>query len=403
MKILMITSTVYDGKSAFNHLLKALIEGFISHNMLVQRIIAINKDDKDNNNANLEIISDSIKSMKVLRSLPKKSNFVMRFVTDFLASLKMSLKSLTVKGIDAMVEDLSYSSIIPVVFAKLRGIPIVLMVQDVWPDNAVESGMLNREGLIYKFFDLIQRWTYNLSDSIVTISQDIKCFLNEKGVNLDKISVVYNWGYSDDVYNICWEDNEFVRKFRLSSSIFYVIYAGNIGKMQNVDIILKAANQLKTYEDIRFLIVGDGVSKDEKVKVANNLKLDNVEFLPMQPAWLAPHIYSAAGINVIPLVKGGVKTALPSKTGVCLSCGKPIILCVEKESFYAKLIYDYDAGVAVEPDDYNGLANEILRMYKTEFIQRNKVYKCFKDNFTKSENVDRYCDIIRKTVQERVR
>lgn len=401
MKILMITPVLYDEKSPFNHLLKDLIEKFISHNMIVQRIIAVNKSERNKDGAYLGIKDERVKYIKIKRHMPKKDNFIMRFIFDSWTTVKMALMTFTVKNIDIIFEDMSYSSIILAAAGKIRKIPIVLMVQDVWPDNAVQCGVLKNRGFTYKIFDLIQKHTYGMADSIITISEDIKAFLQEKGVRSEKITVIYNWGYTDEIYEIEWNNNAFVKKFNLSTDVFYVIYAGNIGKMQNVDIILFAAQQLKFYEKIRFLIVGDGVSREEKIRMADEFKLTNIEFLQMQPEELAPHIYSSAGVNIIPLVNGGVKTALPSKTGICLSCGKPVILCVEKNSHYAELIKNYSAGIVVEPDDYNELADMILRMSKNEFNQKYNGYRCFKDNFRKTENLNKYLDIINRILNRK--
>ena len=122
---------------------------------------------------------------------------------------------------------------------------VVSMLQDVWPDNAVASGLISQGGLIYNFFEGWQKKVYKKSDKLICISDDMKKFIANKGVPLEKISVIYNWGYTDEAVDIAWEDNKFVRKYALSKDIFYAVYAGNIGRMQNVELIVRAAEKLK--------------------------------------------------------------------------------------------------------------------------------------------------------------
>ena len=93
--------------------------------------------------------------------------------------------------------------------------------------------------------------------------------------------------------------------------------------------------------------------------MASQMQLSNVFFLPFQPSELATSIYSAAGVNLIPLVPGGVKTALPSKTGVCLSCGQPIVFAFGDDCRFAQLVREYDAGDCVSANDGRQLADVI--------------------------------------------
>lgn len=278
--------------------------------------------------------------------------------------------------------------------AKMKGIKVVAMLQDVWPDNAVQSGLIDTKSIAYKFFEFLQKIVYKKADKIICISDDIKDFIVSKGIKEDKIQVIYNWGYSDEIVDISWEENEFVKKYQLSKDKFYAVYAGNIGKMQNVDIVVNAAQKLQDREDIRFLIIGDGARKEKIAKMVKENHLDNVDMLPFQPSELAIHIYSAAGVNIIPLVKGGTKTALPSKTGIVLSCGKPVIVCVDKESKYATMIKEKANGSAVNPDDVDLLAQEIESLADNHAGEYS--FQCFKKFFNRKKNIEMYKESIKQ-------
>ena len=97
------------------------------------------------------------------------------------------------------------------------------MLQDVWPDNAVQSGLIKQGGLLYRFFEAWQRYVYKRADKLICISDDMKEFIVSKGVEEQKIKVIYNWGYSDDTVNIPWEENKFVKKYDLGRD--FAVYA----------------------------------------------------------------------------------------------------------------------------------------------------------------------------------
>lgn len=119
--------------------------------------------------------------------------------------------------------------------------------------------------------------------------------------------------------------------------------------------------------------------------------------LPMQPSELATHIYSMADVNLIPLVKGGIKTALPSKTGVCLSCGRPIVACVDADALFAKAVLAEGAGYVVEPDDSKGLSDLLLRLAEKDREESCEgAYGCFQRLFRRKDNVDKYVKAIAK-------
>ena len=256
---------------------------------------------------------------------------------------------------------------------------VVAMLQDVWPDNAVQSGLISENGLLYRYFEAWQRYVYKKADRIICISDDMKDFIASKGIDEKKIEVIYNWGYSDETVNIPWEDNKFVKKYNLKKD-FYAVYAGNIGKMQNVDLIVRAAKKMP---ETKFLIIGDGAKREEIEKSVADLT--NVVMLPLQPPELAEHIYSMAGVNIIPLVEGGPKTAMPSKTGVVLSCGRPVIFCFGAGTRFAELVEKYSAGTSVSAKDEDELVNAIKAVTGGEGAK-----SLFKDDFRKSNNIKQY-------------
>lgn len=387
MRIVIATPILYSPTSPFNHLFKDIIGGFLEAGNQVVRLVAVENENETEYKYGYE--GKNIEYRLYKRKKSEHGNIISRYIRDTLTNIREAIGILKLKDVDVLFEDVSYSSFWAVKAAKIKGIKVVAMLQDVWPDNAVQSHLISEGSFLYKYFEMWQKSVYKNADKLICISDDMKDFIVSKGVDVDKIEVIYNWGYSDDVVDIPWEENKFVKKYNLSRDKFYAIYAGNIGKMQNVEIVVNAAKELQDREDIQFLIIGDGARREAIEEMASGLK--NVKLLPMQPSELATHIYSAAGVNNIPLVAGGTKTAMPSKTGVVLSCGQPVIFTFGDDSYFSRTVQDSGTGYSVAPDNYNELKNKICEMTK---IKPEKNYKLFLSMFTRRKNSARYASVV---------
>lgn len=389
MKIVIATTLLYDAKSPFNHLFKDIILEYLKAGHEVVRIVAC--VDKKSDDYKMDIISGKIKYIPVIRKKSVKSNIISRYILDTITAIRMSK---IIRDIDAdiLFEDTLYTSYWTTRTAKRKKMRVIAMLQDVWPDNAVQSNLIKEDSLIYRYFDAWQRAVYKLSDKIICISDDMKRFIIQKGVPESKISVIYNWGYSDEKVDISWEDNEFVKKYNLSKHTFYAVYAGNIGRMQNVELILRTAKLLEYDNHIRFLIVGEGVQKSKIEQMALNMKLINVDFIPFQPSSLATAIYSAAGVNLVTLVKGGIRTALPSKTGIILSCGNSAVFAFGSDSCFAGVLENHKVFCCINETDEKALAEKIVLLSKETMT--NKDYSVFENYFMKSKNVQLYVEAL---------
>lgn len=387
MKIVIATPILFDSTSPFNHLFRDILEGLLKKGHSVTRIAAVEREEDTDYAMGL-----STEDIPVKRKAAAHGNIITRYLNDSLTALAMARRLRKLDG-DVLFEDACYASHFTVRAAKRRGMQVVTMLQDVWPDNAVQSGLLREGSLLYRFFEHFQRYVYRNSHRLICISHDMKAFLVSKGVPEEKITVIYNWGYTDETVDIPWEENAFVKKYDLSEDVFYPIYAGNIGRMQNVELVLRAAQRLRDRQDIRFLIIGAGARKDAIVKMAEEMQLSNVEFLPFQPSELATSIYSAAGVNLIPLVPGGVKTALPSKTGVVLSCGRPAIFAFGRDCAFTAML-DGTGCACVDPSEPAELAEQIARQADCRAADVQSVYDLFTEHFTRGKNIARYVAVI---------
>ena len=233
---------------------------------------------------------------------------------------------------------------------------VTFNVQDVFPCNAVLGGKLKQNGWLYKALAAVQRCGYRRADRIITISEDMKDTLVAGGTAPDKIEVIYNWSYQDALY----ENRDFSPVEHLfHPGRFRVVYAGNVGVMQNVELLIETAERMRDDPSVAFYIIGGGVYREKLETTVRDRGMENVTFIPMQPPELAPLIYGAADVNVIPLVKDGYRTALPSKTATCLACGKPVIFAIGKQSRFGARVREEAGAIVTEPDQPDELAAAI--------------------------------------------
>lgn len=267
--------------------------------------------------------------------------------------------------------------------------PILYNEQDIFPENAFFAGILSEKSLVYKVAHALQKYAYKNATALSTISDDMKStIVTRYGIPEDKVQVIYNWGHEELQANDD-KENVFLNKYPKKPGEFRVVYAGNLGKMQNVELLLKTAALMKDDTDVSFYIVGGGVNETQLKAFAKEKELNNVTFVGMQPPEEVADLYAAADVNVIPLQKGLIYAALPSKTADCLIAGKPIITCVDEESKFAKLVGKHgieNAGTNCPP-----------KLKKLILDTRTSDCKCenillWTDFFTKNKSVMTYCN-----------
>ena len=386
MKILFLMSSGFDRHSTSEHLLTAVIEALCrdGHSVhILQRATG----------GPLPAIPESLKGFPVTTeaipfSAAEKGNLIARYVKG-IQHLRACGKRIAPDFDAAFIQSTPVGGwAVRMVRRRLPKARITFNVQDIFPYNAVYSGNLKESSPVFRLLARLQRRAYTGADQIITISEDMKRTLAEAGAPENRISVVYNWSYQDGLYEQV--DTAPVRHM-FDPAFFNVVYAGNIGVMQNVDILLGAAELMRADEGVRFHIVGSGAYREKLEARAKEKGLDNLSFWPMQPPELAPAVYSAADVNVIPLVKNVYRTALPSKTATCLACQRPIIFAVGRESLFGQLA-QREAGCPVtESDSPQELADAIRALRKGGSSRAGEFFLKY---FSRTQNSRRYAGII---------
>ena len=241
--------------------------------------------------------------------------------------------------------------------ARARRATFVFNVQDVYPDVAVELGMLVNRPVIAAASRL-ERFCYDRADAITVLSDDLKDNIGSRVGDPSKVRVIPN--FVDTGWIVPAErENDYRREFDLSGK-FVVMYAGNVGLSQSLDVVIQAASALSYEKDLVFVINGAGARRSELQSMASGLP--NVRFVDMQPQQRLPEVLAAADVHLVPLKRGLARSSVPSKTYSILAGARPLIAAVDENSEIAQLVERAGAGLAIPPEDPEALTKAVRKM-----------------------------------------
>jgi len=243
--------------------------------------------------------------------------------------------------------------------ARRRKAPLVLTIHDVYPDVAIELGVLTNERLV-TVARRLERLCYARADAVTVLSDDLSENISSRLDDPSKVRVIPNFVDTDWIRPLA-KDNAYRRQFGLEGK-FVVMYAGNVGLSQSLDLVLDAASALTHESDIAFVINGGGAARTRLEKRARGIP--NVVFVDMQPAERLPEVLAAADLHLIPLKRGLARSSVPSKTYSILAAGRPLVASVDEGSEVARLVERAGAGVAVPPDDSEAFTKAIRGLYE---------------------------------------
>lgn len=282
---------------------------------------------------------------------------------------------------------------------KMKGVPFVYNLQDIFPDSMAGTGLARKGGLIWKIGRIIENFTYKHADKIIVISEDFKKNIMAKGVPEDKIVVVYNWVDQNKVVDVPREENKLFDAYGLERSKFYITYNGNIGLTQNMDMLLDVAKELQEeYEDIHFVLVGNGAYLDEVRRKVAEQQLGNVHLLPFQPYEDISHVFSLGDASLVISKPGVGANSVPSKTWSIMSASRPVLANFD-ENELKTIIENNHCGIFTKAGDKDAFKESILTLYNHRELCKEYGHngrKFVLDNLTREVGTQKYVDVIKE-------
>ena len=241
--------------------------------------------------------------------------------------------------------------------ARRRNAPFVLNIQDVFPDVAVELGVITNPRLVAAAQSL-ERWCYARADAVTVLSDDLRDNVARKTANPARVKVIPNFVDTETIVPADRE-NGYRREFGLTGKTV-VMYAGNVGLSQSLDLVVQAAGALEHEEHLVFVVNGAGSGREELEVAARGLR--NVVFVDPQPAERLPEVLAAADVHLVPLKRGLARSSVPSKTYSILAAARPLIASVDVGSEVARVVERSGAGAAVPPEDPEAFTKAVRRL-----------------------------------------
>lgn len=239
----------------------------------------------------------------------------------------------------------------------------VLEIRDIWPESIQAVGAMNG-GRAIKVLEKMELWMYAAADHIVTVGKGYHGRLAEKGVPLEKMSIVMN-GVDKEVLEAAVSDEE-IRAIREECGVgdrFVCSYIGTIGMASGLDIYLRAGKLLKSMgrDDIWLMAVGDGAVRAELEQQADAEGLDNVLFVGRKPKQQMPLFLAASDVSFIHLKKTPLfATVIPSKIFEAMGMKRPILIGVDGEA--SSLVAAGGAGISMEPENAQQLVDQLTKL-----------------------------------------
>lgn len=320
------------------------------------------------------VVSESRNGVQIYRTFifqMAKKSLVRRLMYHASYNLFSTLAALKVRRPDVILADAPtlWSGLPLLIKAILPGVPFIYVVHDIYPDVLVKAGMLHSPRIV-NMIESIEEYYYSRAGAISVLSTGFQDNLLQKKVPPKKLAIIPAC-VDTNFFQPYAHENFFRERWNLKDK-FVVLYAGNIGFTQGLEVVLDAAKHLEACPDIQFVIVGEGSTREELLAKAEAEKLSQVQFHPFQPREDVPYLYSMADVCLVTLNKDINVESVPSKTYTIMAAGRPVIATANQDTEVWNLLEQSQAGVCCPPGDAETLSKAILDMYQSPGIRKEK-------------------------------
>ena len=243
--------------------------------------------------------------------------------------------------------------------ARARRVPFEFNIEDVFPDVAIEAGVLTGRRAIDAAYRL-ERFTYERADAVTVLSDDLHDNVVSKlpATQAGKVHVIPNFIDTGRI-GPGERENAYRREFGLEGKTV-VMYAGNLGFSQPVELLLDAAAAMQDDSTVAFVVNGGGSARGALVARAKGLP--NVTFVGLQPKERLAEVLAAADIHVVLLRSGLARASVPSKLFSILAAARPLVASVDPGTEVANTVDRAGAGLAVRPGDAEALTKALRQL-----------------------------------------
>lgn len=290
------------------------------------------------------------------------------------------------------------------VASRLHGARTILRIDDVYPEVLSAGGLIGQGGLINRLVRMTTSFLYEYADKVIVLGRDMReLTVRRITKNPQKVETITNWADVDEVRPTDRNSNKLLDDLKLNDK-FVVLAAGNIGRVQGIECLSRAAESLdKIDRDIHFLFIGSGAKKDWLRKQIERKGLKNITVLPNRPRADQVHFLNACDLAVSSLIPGMLGVSVPSRVYNILAAGKPILAVVDANSEVGLTVREEGVGWVAPPDSPEKIVEAILEAKSDIPLLKKmgeKARYVAENRFSSDKVLDAYVSFF-KSVQEK--
>lgn len=289
--------------------------------------------------------------------------FLKRIISHFSFAAIASLASPFLPKADVIIVESHplFNGFAGIFLSVLKRAPYVFNVSDLWPESAIQLGILKNRTLI-RVAKAMELLFYRRAKQILAMTEGIRTAIIDDGIDQRKVLLFRN-GVDCGFFRPVTEMGSCRERFGIPAEHFVVLYAGNLGLVAGVRIIAETASlfQLEAMERVHFVVAGDGAERETLLSSAREFQLKNLTVMNPVPKERMPELVNAADCMLVPLRDLKLtRGTLPTKMFEAMSCGKPVVLAGDGEA--ANLICESGAGLCVKPENAPAIHDAIVRI-----------------------------------------
>lgn len=289
-----------------------------------------------------------------------------------------------------------FGGLTAVLLAKCKGAKSLYWIYDVHPEASRNAGFLREGSWIYRIFRAIDIFVCNRVTLVATLSEPMRKLLLARGLAAEKVILLSLWVDPQKI-TPGDRDNPWRREHGIGLDKFVVLCAGTIGYISGAEIIIDAAERLSDRKDILFLVVGDGPIKESLIAKSRQYGLENIQFLPFQPAEVLSEVQATADVGLVTLLPTTGESSVPSKMHGYTAAARPVIASVADDTPTAEMVREGRFGTVCPPQDAMALANAICHLADNPGEARQKgtqAREFFLSTFSRGVCVSKAMDVL---------
>ncbi|WP_411976610.1 glycosyltransferase family 4 protein [Sulfitobacter faviae] len=281
-----------------------------------------------------------------------------------------------------------------VLFQKLKGYRVIVLVHDVFPENALAAAVLPKDGRFYRFLRTVFAWVYRQPAQMIVIGRDMKELIERKKKRSKPIAFIPNWVDHTDVTPIDRKSSTILHDLGWQDKIVFQFF-GNLGRLQGIDTLLMGIDQID-HPKAAFLFVGYGVQATTVQNYCEANPDRAVKYFADFKDASRSDVLAACDVAIVSLGEGMYGLGVPSKAYFSMAADRPILAVVDEGSEIEQMIVQEQIGWVCRPGDPVGFARMVQEIcdadpYSIEGAPRQSLLQ----NYAKTDSIGQFVDVVK--------